>query len=174
MSADIRDLTRRLDDLQRLDSRHRPDAERSRRPATPQMEIARSPALRNGPDDLQRATARLDDLIARRQVVESKRAELEQQLAALPEFADIVDNDERDEVYQQQRHLSLQLRNLRSGTLLRSPGETYEDIDYLNDRITECTRRRDGAQSLLDDLVRSAETLLAETPAAVLAETVTI
>ena len=117
--------------------------------------------LMNGPQDVARQQARLDDLEASRAAVVAKIAEVEQAILDAPPWREHPDARERDRRYDHIAQLRRQLEHLHAGTLLRAPDRCYERLDDLDRRIKEVTERRNRLQLQLDAHLRQAEALLA-------------
>jgi hypothetical protein len=118
--------------------------------------------LLNLPDDAERAQRRVEDLEDRRTASLTKGAELEQQLADVPDPATIVDSRERDKEVERQRQLRQSLQLFHDGRLLSAPGVVWERVDDLDRKLHYARDRRDRVQAALDAHLKQAEQLLGE------------
>lgn len=117
-------------------------------------------ALMNLPDDLARAERRLADAVADRAETTAEQAELEQLVAAFTDWRLAGDARQRDQEYDRQRSVKLQLQLLRDGRLLAAPGVTFLAPAEAERRCAELTDRRERAQLALDGHLKQAEALL--------------
>jgi hypothetical protein len=83
----------------------------------------------------------LADAEAQRELVIEKEKELTTAILEAPDPGTAATARERDAAYDHQRHLVTQLRLLREGRLLQSPGVTFERLPELDARIAELKDR---------------------------------
>src|SRR5438093_13216167 len=85
--------------------------------------------LTSAPRELEAEQALLAELEERRAIVLTKQAEIEQQIADAPDWRLAGDGHARDQEYERQRTLKLELQRLRAGTLLFAPNQVHARVE---------------------------------------------
>jgi hypothetical protein len=163
MTANYTDLIARLKDKQAAlgDGRDkRSENEKADWYAATRTTQGAISGLMYDPKDLAREGANLVDLAQRKAVVAAKQQEIETEIANFTDWRLVADARQRDCEYERQRDLRRRLQRLLNGSLYREPGQTYEPLEYLDQRIHDVEQRIARLRDSLAGHLATAERLL--------------
>jgi hypothetical protein len=118
--------------------------------------------LTSAPRELEAEQALIAALEERRATVLAKQTALEQQIADAPDWRVVGDGRARDQEYDRQQTLNLQLQRLRAGTLACAPNRCYPRVEDLDARLQASNERVERLRAQLAAHLQQAEALLAE------------